>query len=254
MRLLLATLRIYGDAGRDAGRAFARGAWAMIALLACFPVLALAGALVAPLGFFGGFLLAFLRAAAAGTYLACLRDALSSRKSLGPAVLRDNLGAHTFEIINVLFPIYVVELLLSLARAPMLVTLPVSIAIALFLNPVPEMIGRVRAGGMELLQDAGRFMLNNGPEWLAPQVLALGLLWAAFQSEALAVLGLFGPRFGFTEAGALALHGASGGAAGWAAGLVLLALVHAMMLFRGALYQRLGSGGRRQREWESRFR
>ena len=95
--------------------------------------------------------MAFLRAAAAGTYLACLRDALSLRRSMGPEVLRANLGAHTFEIINVLFPIYVVELLLALIRAPALVTLPVSIAIALFLNPVPEMIGRVRAGGVELL-------------------------------------------------------------------------------------------------------
>lgn len=253
MRLLTATLRIYVDASRDAGKAFARSAWAMIALLACFPILTGARILVAPLGFFGGFLLAFLQAAAAGTYLACLRDALQMRRSMGPGTLRANLGADTFEIIGVLFPIFVVDLLLMLAGAPWLVTLPVGIAIALFLNPVPEMIGRVRSGGVELLKDAARFMMANGPEWLVPQVIALGALWLAFPEHALTVLQLFGPRFGFTDAGVLAVRG-GGDAVGWAIGFGLVALVHLMMLFRGALYQRLGSGGRRQREWEQRFR
>lgn len=253
MRLLTATLRIYVDAARDAGKAFARSAWAMIALLACFPLLTGVGVLVSPLGFFGGFILALVQAAAAGTYLACLRDALQMRKSMGPDVLRANLGADMWDIIGVLFPIFVVELLLALVGAPWMLTLPVSIAIALFLNPVPEMIGRVRSGGVELLQDAGRFMLANGPEWIAPQLVTLGALWLVFPEKALAVLSLFGPRFGFTNTGAIAMGG-GGDAIGWAIGFALVALVHAMMLFRGALYQRLGSGGRRQREWEARFR
>ncbi len=254
MRLLTATLRIYVDAARDAGKAFTRSAWALIALLACFPILMGARILVSPLGFFGGFILAMLEAACAGTYLACLRDALQMRRSMGPDVVRANLGANTWDIIGVLFPIFVLELLLLLLRAPWFLTLPVGIAIALFLNPVPEMIGRSRSGGTELLKDAAQFMMNNGPEWLAPQVLALGALWLAFPDRALTILSLFGPRFGFTNAGSLAMGAAGGGAIAWAVGFGLVALVHLAMLFRGALYQRLSGGGRRAREWEERFR
>lgn len=253
MRLLTATLRIYVDAARDAGKAFARSAWAMIALLACFPLLMAVNVLVSPLGFFGGFIVALVQAAAAGTYLACLRDALQSRKAMGPAVLRANLGVDMWEIIGVLFPIFLVELVLALVGAPWFVSLTVSIAIALFFNPAPEMIGRVRAHGVELLQDAARFMMNNGPEWMVPQVLALGALWLVFPDQAIGLLQLFGPRFGFTQTGALAMS-AGAGAVGWALGFGLVALVHLWMLFRGALYQRLSGGGRRQREWEARFK
>ncbi len=253
MRILTATLRIYVDAARDAGKAFAGSAWALIALLACFPLLAGARILVAPLGFFGGFLLTFLEAAAAGTYLACLSDALQSRRGIGPDTLRANLGAHTFDIIGVLFPIFVLQLLLLLVQAPVIVTLPVSIAIALFLNPVPEMIGRSRNAGTELLREAGQFMLRNGWEWIVPQLVALGVLYVAFPAKAIAVLGLFGPRFGFTDAGSLAVSAGSG-AVGWAIGFGLVAFVHLAMLFRGALYQRLSGGGRRAREWAERFR
>ncbi|MFN7143640.1 MAG: hypothetical protein ACK4YP_07695 [Myxococcota bacterium] len=254
MRLLTATLRIYVDAARDAGKAFARGVWALIALLACFGILVAARILVAPLGFFGGFLLAMIQAACAGTYLACLRDALSSRRKMGPDVLRASFAANMWDIIGVLFPIFLLELLLGLLGAPWFVTLPVGIAIFLFLNPVPEMIGRVRTGGTDLLQDAGRFMMANGPEWLAPQVLALAALWLAYPSRALQILDLFGPRFGFTDAGSLAVQSGATGPIGWVIGFVLVALVHLVMLFRGALYERLSGSGRRAREWEQRFR
>ncbi len=253
MRLLTATLRIYVDAAREAGKAFTRGAWAFILLLLCFPALTAAALLVSPLGFFGGIVLAFLTAACAGTYLASLQDALSVRRSLGPAAVRQHLGAHTWDILGVLFPIWIVELVLSLGGVPSVVSLVFGIAVALFLNPVPELIGRTRSGGIELLREAWQFMMNHGPEWLAPQVLALGVLWLIFPSQALPILTLFGPRFGFVTAGSLAVSAGSG-AVGWAIGFGLVALVHLMMLFRGALFTRLSGGGRRARDWQERLR
>lgn len=251
MHLVTATLRIYMDAAREAGKAFARSAWALAALLVCFPLLTAAAVLVSPLGFFGGIVIAIVQAALAGTYLATLRDALSSRRSMGPSVLQANFGAHTWDIINVLFPLWICDLVISLLRLPSVVGLVFGIAVFLFLNPVPEMIGRSRSGGLELLREAWQFMMNNGPEWLVPQLLVLGVAWLALPTKALALLQLFGPRFGFTHAGSLV---AGGSAAGWAIGFGLVAVVHLIMLFRGALYQRLGGGGRRARAWEERFR
>lgn len=253
MRLLTATLRIYVDAAREAGKAFTRGAWAFIVLILCFPALMAASMLVAPLGFFGGMVMAILSAACAGTYLASLHDALTVRRSLGPKDVRENLGAHTWDIIAVLFPIWLVDLVLSLGGVPGVVSLIFGIAVALFLNPVPEMIGRSRSRGVELLREAWQFMMSHGPEWLAPQLLVLGALWLAFPTQAMPILLLFGPRFGFVTSGSLAMSAGSG-AWGWALGFGLVALVHLMMLFRGALYLRLSGGGRRAREWQERLR
>lgn len=254
MRLLTATVRIYVDAARDAGKTFPRSAWAFITLLLCFPLLTIVGMLVSPLGILGGLVLSILNAACAGTYLAMLHDALSVKRNLGADTLRANLGASTWDVINVLFPLWMVDLVLSLLGAPPLIALVFNIAVMLFLNPVPEMIRRVRSGGLELLREAWQFMMSHGPEWLVPQILALGLLWLAFPAQAQAILSLFGPRFGFTTTGSLAMSAGSG-LLGWAVGFGLVALVHLVMLFRGALYVRLsGAGGRRAREWGERLR
>jgi hypothetical protein len=253
VRLVTATLRIYLDAGREAGKAFARSAWALVALLICFPALFAVSLLVAPLGFLGGFIYAFAQAACAGTYLASLKDALTLRRSMGPQVLRANLGRYTWEIIGALFPIYLVNLLLGMVDAPTVVHIVVDVAIALFLNPVPEMIGRSRAGGVELLRDAATFMMTRGPEWLVPQVVLVGLAVLVVPAQVIPLLQLFGPSFGFVTAGGLALSVASG-TIGWVIGFVLLAAIHFVMLFRGALYERLSGGGRRAREWAERFR
>lgn len=253
MRLLTATVRIYVDAAREAGKALPRSAWAFVTLLLCFPLLTLTSLLVAPLGILGGLVITLLNAACAGTYLAMLHDALTVRRSLGVSALRTNLGAYTWDIVNVLFPLWIVDLVLGLLGVPWVVTLVFAIAVFLFLNPVPEMIGRSRSGGLDLLRDAGKFMMDRGPEWLAPQLAALALLWLAFPAQALPVLSLFGARFGFTNTGSLATSVGSG-PGGWAIGLGLVALVHLVMLFRGALYVRLNSGGRRAREWEERLR
>lgn len=253
MDLVAVTLRIYRDAALDAGRAFVRSAWALVLLLLLFPLLVGVGTLTAPLGIFGGFLLAFVNAACAGTYLATLQDALSMRKAMGFDVVRGNLGRHAGDVISVLFPLWVVDLGLSLVRAPTVVVLLVSVAVFLLFNPAPEMIGRARSRGLDLLQDCLTFMQGNGPEWLLPQVVLLAPLVALTGLGHLSIaLSFFGPRFGFVHAGSLAMD-IGAGPVGWALGVGTVALVHLFMLFRGALYVRLGSGGRRQRAWRARM-
>lgn len=252
--LVTATVRIYVDAAREAGKAFSRSALAFLVLLLCFPLLTAVGILVSPLGIAGGLVLSILNAACAGTYLAMLRDALTGRRSLGVSSLRGNLGSSTWDIINVLFPLWIVDLVLSLVAVPAAVPVVFGVAVFLFLNPVPEMIGRSRSVGLDLLREAWQFMMSHGPEWLVPQLAALALLWLAFPAQALPILSLFGARFGFTTTGGLAMSAGSG-PVGWAIGFGLVALVHVLMLFRGALYVRLSdAGGRRAREWNERLR
>lgn len=251
MKLVRATLQIYQDAALAAGRAFLRSAWAFGLLLLFFPILWFAAVLLAPLGMIGGILVAVLNAACAGTYLATLQDALALRRALGFASLRANFSRYAGDVLSVLFPIWIVGLLLGLLELP-LVPLLFSIVVAVGFNPAPEMIGRVRSRGLELLGDALTFMGGNWPEWLLPQLVVLGVGAWVLPRSLVQLAGLFGPQFGFVQAGSLVLGG--GSLLGWLGGLVTVAFVHAFMLFRGALYERLASGGRRGRAWQAQFR
>lgn len=252
MHLVTATLRIYRLAAADAARAFARSALAFVLLLLAFPVLVAAAGLAGGMGIAGGFFYSLLQAAVVGTYLTTLQDALSRHRAMDLAIVRSNLGRHSWDVIGVLFPLWLLDLLLGVIGTPSLVLLGVSLVIAVLLNPVPEMIGRARSRGVDLLQDALTFMQGNGVEWLVPQVLVLAVPVVLYPALGLTVVSLFGPRFGFIHAGGLAL---SGGLTplGVGGGLLILASVHLFMLFRGALFTRLGEGGRRARAWRARL-
>lgn len=252
VHLLTATLKIYRYAGSEAARAFTRSAWALLLLLMCYPLLRFVGVAVSPLGIAGGFIYSLVEAACAGTYLATLQDALSARRSMDLAAIRANLGRYTWEVIGVLFPLWILSMVLGLGGVPGIVGLAVNLAVFLFLNPAPELIGRTRAGGLELLAEAWRFMMHSGPEWIAPHLLILGVGWLIVPADAISLMQLFGPHFGFVDAGALAFAALGGGPPAWAVGAVVVAAIHGIMLLRGALYVRLGSGGRRARAWRER--
>lgn len=251
MLLFRSTLALYRDSAFDALRATGRSAYALLLLLLLFPALALVGMLTSPLGMIGGFVTGFMNAACAGTYLATLQDALEERRSLSLGSIRGNLGRYTSEVLGVAFPMWIASMIAS-AVLPGALNGVFQLAVGVLFNVAPEMIGRTRASGLELLQDAVVWLKENGPEWFVPQgVVLLGLL-ALRPSAFGTVLGMFGPQFGFVNAGALALSVGSGPAA-WAGGLLLVGFVHAFMLFRGALFQRLGRGGRRARAWRARM-
>lgn len=251
MKLLTATLRLYLESATDAARAFTRSAWALGVLIASFPVLLLASMLLGQIPVLGGILLALLTDAAAGTYLACLQDALTLRRPLSWAAVRGNLGSYTWDIVNVQFPLWILHFLLAGAQVPAVAILVVDVALFLFLNPLPEMIGRARSGGFDTLKEAATFTTNHGPEWFIGQLpIFAGLgLWVGWTAAL-----QFGPMFGFVNSGAWILGRLTMGGRAVAEGFALVALIHLLMLFRGALYQRLGQSGRRSRAWQENFR
>ena len=251
MLLLRATLALYRDAAIDAARATGRSAFALVLLLLLFPALAGVSMATAPLGMIGGFVVGFMNAACAGTYLATVQDALDARRTISVSSIRANLGRYTSEVIGVAFPIWVVIAIASLALSGT-VALILQLAIGVALNVAPEMIGRSRSSGVQLLQDAFFWLRESGPEWFVAQGVLLLPLLVLRPSAFGQVVGMFGPNFGFVNAGGLALSAGSGPLA-WLAGLGLVAFVHVIMLFRGALFQRLGQGGRRARAWRARM-
>ncbi len=252
MDLVVATVQMYLAAARGAAVAFVRSAWALGWLLVCFPVLAILGTLVSPLGFAGGFVIAIAQAACAGTYLASLQDALTMRRPMRFDALRANLGRYTWDILNVLFPIFVVELVVRLGQSELL-SLIAGLAVFLFMNPVPELIGRSRAGGLEALQEALRFMNDNGVEWLIAQIPSTVLIYFLLGGDVFGALTMFGPRMGFVYAGGTALGAFDGSPTSIVRALAVVGVVHLTMLFRGALYGEMSGGGRRQREWRRRL-
>lgn len=257
MNLLTSTLRLYRDAATDAARALPASALAFGYLLTAWLVLALTAIPLSSLGLIGGVILSLLYAAASGTYLALLQLVLPARASVrGLPALRASLGRHTWEIVGVSFWFWILDMLLQAAQAPGVVVLLIQVAVMLLLNPLPEMIGRVTRGdtsGSYAIQQAWRWMQQSGPEWLVPQVLLVGGLALAAPDRVVYALQLFGPYFQFISAGQLAVAGGAGWL-GWALGLGLVLLVHAWMLFRGALFLRLSQGGRRARAWQDRLR
>jgi hypothetical protein len=251
VKLVTATFRLYTEAGRQSALAFTRSAGAVAVLLLAFPVLLIAGFLLSPLGLAGGILVALLADACAGTYLACLQDALGGRRSVGLAAVRANLGRYTWDIVSVQFPLGILHLLLAQLPLPWLVPFAIDLAIFVFFNPIPEMMGRSRNSGIPVYGEALGFMSRAGVEWLIPQAVACGaLVLVAGASTPM----LFGPGFGFIAAGGEAVARVGAGPAGWALGLGTLAGIHLLMLFRGALYVRLSEGGRRARAWAENFR
>jgi hypothetical protein len=146
-----------------------------------------------------------------------------------------------------------------------LLSVALSAGVFLFLNPVPELIGRSRSGGVDLLREAWAFMGRAGPEWLAAQLVAVLAVWALVPSGhgwmgvTVACADVFGPQMGFMGAASLGWSGSGAAVAGvsgvaMARAIGLVAVVHLVMLFRGALYLRLEGSSRRGRAWAERLR
>lgn len=259
MEIVKATLRLYREALVDTWRSLGRSLWAIAFLLAANVGWYLLAGLLAGTGVAGGFVLGFARAGLIGWYLSLLEVSVVSRRKLRPDDVRDGFGVYFWETISVLFLFFIPELIIGLS-APQLLPFLVPVA-ALMFNPAPEALYQDRTQSVRLLGDALQFMQQNWPEWLAPHLLAVGLLFGwGYALTGIVHTGwwvdvaqTFGPFFEFIHPGALALRLGGVGPAGIVSFGVLLFFVHGFMLFRGHLYRRLRSSSRRSRSWQARF-
>lgn len=248
---LTATFRLYADVLRDAARVFPRSIVGLLLLLVAAPTLSLLATLVlGKLGIIGGFLLAIGECAFTGAYLGLVHRALEGRRMLGPRDVIDVLTVYLWDVMGVKFVFWIASLLL--ARSGYLPVVMLVSAVAF--SPAPEMITQGRTRSFELLQDAARFMYENWPEWLlahVPVVAAIAAWALAFGlpvgDALLALMPGFGPTFDFIDVGGLFT-----GFGSLPSIVVLVAIVHATLVTRAALFKQLSAGSRRSRAWQSR--
>jgi hypothetical protein len=231
-------------------------AWpAAFSLIIYAVILAIAARLVGGLGILGGLLLGLVAAACASGYLYLLLQAVRGLP-LRWDDLRRGFGALFGDVISVMFSLWIIGLLVMLLvrgagdKGPAISAM-VGLAMAFFLNPVPELIYLGRSRSFDLLLESARFVLANPLAWFLPNLAVAVLLLAptgalavGHPGELLLVFSaVFSPGGLFRIFAALPL---------WVLPLLLL-LLHFAMVFRGLLFEALSSGSARRRAWQSRF-
>ncbi len=226
--------RIYGQAFVNALAAIGRNLWTLvlpIGLMAAFSAL---GSLVSPMGFAGGFVLSLARSAVLSVYTYFVAQIVAKNR-VGLADLRTSLGAYFWTWVNVFFAIWIISLLLG----PMMLTAEsrqlrdalVMLSLVVF-NAAPEVIYlKGTSGFIETAQRSFGFLQENWIEWFVPNALILGGVWLLIDGvipvRALPWPGLTVP-------------------------VLLGALLHVVVVFRGFLFEMLDGSTHRQRMYRLR--
>ena len=225
--MIQSTLHLYASAISETVGAVLRGPFVWLMLI-FMPIAIMALAmLVSPLGFIGGFVVGFAAVYLYGAYLYAVGQSIEHGKPLGIAIIRESLGEHVWDVMHVAFLHWIVSLVFGLGGLPSMIPALFSVVVFILFNPWPEVIHSERTNGaMDILVQSFRFMSSNGPEWVFPHLLLLGL-----------------------GVGLSMIPGGPSPELGLGAGVLL----HPVMVFRGVLYRKLSSGNRRIRAWQSRF-
>lgn len=234
----------------------ALAAWPVAFSLLIYAVVFLAAAiLLRPLGIIGGLLLNLVGAACISGYLYLLSQAVQGSK-LRFDDFKRGFGALFWDVVSVMFAIWIISFLVGLVtrgagpNGPAIEAM-VALAMAFFLNPVPEMIYLGRTRSFDLLLQSSRFVLANPVAWFLPNLLFAVLLLAPTGELAVKHPGEL--LILFSRVFSTQLPGLFVGLPLWALPLGLL-LLHYVMVFRGLLFQGLSTGSARQREWQARTR
>ena len=231
-------------------------AWPVaFSLILYVAILAMAAKLLSGLGIIGGFMVGLVAAACASSYLHLLLQAVRGLP-LRLEDVRRGFSAMFGQVISVMFALWIIGLLVMLlvrGAGPQgdAISAMIGLAMAFFLNPVPELIYLGRSRSFDLLLESARFVMANPVVWFLPNlVFAIILL---FPTGALAVnhpgelLLVFSAVF--SPGGVIAFFGLL---PLWLIPLLLL-VVHYAMVFRGLLFEGLASGSARRRAWQARF-
>ena len=249
---MIGIVRLYGRTAALAARRALR-AWPVAFSLVLYAAILLgAGQLVAPLGRVGGFVLGLVVAACLSSYLHLVSHAVAGSR-IRFEDLRKSFGARLWDVISVLFVFWIINLVLTYVIAPAagpkahVVLALAGVAMAVFFNPVPELIYQGQSRSLQLVLDAARFISRHGLEWLIPNVLfvlallaPVGLLRGPPGQVVLAVTGILSPDsegMGLFAVFANAPHLLQ---------LPMLLFVHWVMVFRGILFGELATGGSRR--------
>jgi hypothetical protein len=253
---VLSYLKAYGRLSVEALRRTLR-AWPGVVALLVYPLLLqAAAAAVAPLRQLGGFVLAAVTALLLSSYLHMVAEAVAGTKTKTADLLKEvgkSFTALFSPVLSVMFSLWLIDMAVGLltsgtAQAPTIRVL-VGLATAVLLNPLPEVIYQQRdTRWFAPLITAGRFVTRHWPEWLLPNIALAAILLVVILTPsglwaAPAGARLLGLELVFSIRGLITLLAS---VPGWLKPLMLI-FVHWAMVFRGLLYEEIGSGSTRQR-------
>ena len=222
-----------GDTVALYARIFRRGArlalrnWAVgLVVLVYSALLGVVARIAAPFGVVGGVLLYVATVACMSSWLSLVEQVIR----VGRVRLNDlpaGFGAYLGDLLTVGFILWGLSLIARIVLQPFpLLYIVFLLAVAVFLNAVPELVYLGRHAAAELLVESYRFIGENWIEWFPPNI----------------VVG----------AGVLAVLRLSAGPLGLVADALLGIVLYFAMIVRGLLFLELSSSGRRAREFQRR--
>jgi hypothetical protein len=227
MRLIAVYAHIYGRALTRAVTSVKRSPWTLLLPVVVWTGMLLAQTFVSGLGFLSGIASALALSALFSSYLYFVGELVSEAR-VSVAELGKSFGSYFWAVINVGFVVWVVEWLMSLAlarsRQAAAIMIIVRFAEFVLLNAAPEVIYLRRTyGGMATVQRTITFVQANWIEWFIPNLAFGAAFW--WGVPFLAQIGIPTPVIG----------------------VVIGALFHLIMVFRGFLFEALDSTSHRQR-------
>jgi hypothetical protein len=234
MTILVVYARLYWECLRKAILGIQKSPWTLLLPIPLLPAFYLIGALLWPLGFVGGILMVFVRAALISCYLYFAGEVVSQSR-VRVSEFGRSIGTYLWSVVNLGFVLWIASFLLGMlfrtnARAYYLFEQLLTLASLILLNPAPEVIYlRGTYGGLATVQRSVAFVQQNWIEWFVPNLpLAfLGYLILPYlaQPDLLGVLLVAIP---------------------------VGALFHLAMVFRGHLFLALDQSSHRQRMFRYR--
>lgn len=236
MNVVTVYVRLYGECLVKAVAGIRKNPWTLLLPMGLLFVGGALGALFAALlGPLGGMGLGLLMDALYSAYLYFVAGVVQHSK-VSVKEIRQGLGAYFFSIMNVVFVIYITDLVLGYALAGNpdrhVIGLGVKMVEAVLLSAVPEVLYQRNTYGMQSLVESVKFVQENWIEWFLPQGLLLGAVYLVGNFALGTGLGIF------------ALLGPGS--------LIGGALLHLFMVFRGHLFDALSTTSHRQRMFRYR--
>jgi hypothetical protein len=255
-KLVRATLGIYKSALFDAARGFVASAkhllyhlLLIILIAATIPIANLFGSLA------GGFLLGFVLAYIVSCYLVTVRAAIDKNNLAVREMFEDGWALFS-PVIGVLFAFFIIgylgKFLFGGPQAYWILAC-INLLIAVFFNPIPEILMLRPGFVMSMAQESIEFILENFVEWFLPTILlilplvlvspslSIEVVIQVFTNNPLYALEAFifvASGFAFTISAAIYL-------------VPILLIIYFVSLFRLALYRSLSTSSRRKRIYQA---
>jgi hypothetical protein len=230
MNWLTATISLYVSVARRAARVALVNWPVLLSVFAYFLLMRVTLPIALALGMLGGFLLGLVWAACIASFL-YLVERLVRHGRVSFEEFPASFAPYFLDVIGVMFVLWMLRTILSLALMTnpqaLLISAVVELFVFVFFNAVPELIYLGHHSSIDLLSESYRFISENWIEWFPPTLVAGAILYLLMElpGDGLAALGRHA--------------------------LVALFL-YFTMVFRGLLFEELEGSTRRSRAFRYR--